>query len=236
MASARRFRGRATLCGATASDSTESPPTNGILAKISLVRRHSGATHETETPPESWPGWLRFRWSPLLDQDGVDFPGAMSNLLGTDLIIGNCARLRVVLFLFVVVCVAIILRAQVIRCNCRQIMLLQFFVTLPHFRRHLVEFLLRFDRPAEEQFSLRIFRRQKFLALFVFDPQLALVIGKNNLRPIQIDRGSLERAVISCNGANALSIAPHFVRGALRFIARSHHRVMNHSALFIAKL
>src|SRR5438128_5079804 len=102
-----------------------------------------------KTPPESWPGWLRFRWSSPLDQDGVDFPGVMSNLLGMDLIVGNCARLRLFLFLFVVR-VVIILRTQIIiRCHCRQIMLLQFFVTLPHFRRHLVEIFLGLDRAAE---------------------------------------------------------------------------------------
>src|SRR6266550_6817332 len=86
-----------------------------------------------KTPPESWPGWLRFRWSSLLDQDGVDFPGAMPNLLGTDLIIGNCARARgLFIHIIVLVRVALRFRTQIIRCHCRQIMLLQFFVTLPH--------------------------------------------------------------------------------------------------------
>src|SRR5438874_11310074 len=126
-----------------------------------------------KTPPESWPGWLRFRWSSLLDQDGVDLPGATSNLLGTDLIIRNCARARRLLInIIVLIRVALRFRAQIIRCHCGQIMLLQFFVTLPHFRRHLVEIFLRFDGTAAEQFPLRIFRRQSLLALFVFDPQL----------------------------------------------------------------
>src|SRR5437588_9474991 len=129
-----------------------------------------------KTPPESWPGWLRFRWSSPLDQDGVDFPGAMSSLLGTDLIVGNGARARG-FFINIVILVAVVIlrfRTQIIRRDCRQIMLLQFFVTLPHFRRHLVEIFLRFDRTAEEQFPLRILRCQKLFALFVFDPQLAL--------------------------------------------------------------
>src|SRR5437773_6358290 len=160
-------------------------------------RRSAEPEGPRKTPPESWPGWLRFRWSFLLDQDGVDLPGATSILLGTDLIIGSCARAWRLLFIdvIVIVFVALRFRAQIIRCHCGQIMLLQFFVTLPHFRRHLVEIFLRFDGTAEEQFPLRIFRCQKFLALFVFDPQLAFVIGKNNLRFAQIDRGSLECAV-----------------------------------------
>src|SRR2546430_16876346 len=87
---------------------------------------------------KAWPGWLRFRWSSPLDQDGVDFPGAMSSLLGTDLIVGNSARARG-FFINIVILVAVValrFRTQIIRRDCRQIMLLQFFVTLPHFRRH----------------------------------------------------------------------------------------------------
>ena len=70
-----------------------------IVAKISPVERRSAEPQaswiplrKAKTPPESWPGWLRFRWSSPLDQDGVDFPGAMSSLLGTDLIIRNRVR------------------------------------------------------------------------------------------------------------------------------------------------
>src|SRR4029077_8255894 len=105
-----------------------------IVAKIFPGERRSAEPQASwiplrnaKTPPESWPGWLRFRWSSPLDQDGVDFPGAMSSLLGTDLIIGNGARLRFVLVLILfVVRLVIILRTQIIRCHCRQIMLLQF--------------------------------------------------------------------------------------------------------------
>src|SRR5438874_8454681 len=82
-----------------------------------------------KTPPESWRGRLRFRWSSPLDQDGVDFPGAMPNLLGTDLIIGNCARawgllIDVIVNIIVLVGIAIRVCAQIIiRCHCRHIML-----------------------------------------------------------------------------------------------------------------
>src|SRR5438874_4787538 len=96
-----------------------------------------------KTPPESWPGWLRLRWSsPLLalDQDGVDFPDTMSNLLGTDLIVGNRACLRVS-FLVLLVSIILAFSAQIPRRHRRQIVLLQLFVTLPHLPRHLIQIL-----------------------------------------------------------------------------------------------
>jgi len=69
----------------------------GSMTAVDFFRMSRPGSHRLplqyrKTPPESWPGWLRFRWSSPLDQDGVDLPGAMSSLLGNDLIIRNSAR------------------------------------------------------------------------------------------------------------------------------------------------
>ena len=106
-------------------------------------------------------------------------------------------------------------------------MLLQLFVTLSHFRWHLIKFLVCFDRTTEEQFPLRILRGQEFLAVFIFDPQFTLVIRENNLGLVQIDCRALERAVVASEGINAALRTPsRFVGGTLRLFAGPHHRVM----------
>src|SRR5438477_12993130 len=99
-------------------------------------------------------------------------------------------------------------------------MLLQLFVTLSHFRWHLIELFVRFDRTTEEHFPLRILRGEEFLAILVFDPEFPFVIGEDNLRFVQVDGGPLERAVVASYGVDAFYIPSCFIGCASRFLTR----------------
>src|SRR5207248_10923425 len=88
----------------------------GSMTAVDFFRMSRAGSHRLplqyrKTPPESWPGWLRFRWSSRLDQDGVDLSGGMSSLIGNDVLIRDSARAcRVVIYIVLLIVNAVGLR------------------------------------------------------------------------------------------------------------------------------
>src|SRR4030095_12422096 len=117
------------------------------------------------------------------------------------------------------------------RRDCRQIVLLQCFVTLTNLCRHFVEILFCFDGAAKEQFALRVLCCEHVLAVDCLDFHFALVIGKNDLRFAEIDLGGPE-GTISGHDFHFAVAATDVVTRAPYFLVCFHDRVVNYVALF----
>src|SRR4051794_22979298 len=86
----------------------------------------------------------------------------------------------VVIIVVVVLVVGILAVNKRIRNDIWQVRDLELVKAFAHFQRHLVDLFLGIDRSAEEELSLRIFRRQDLLSGHGFEFQLPLVVGEDD--------------------------------------------------------